>query len=203
MQNNFIVVDLDGTLISTNSFPLWIKFLIIRSLKDYNFCCFFKVAYFIFLRKVLRIEHADFKKRLMNLNIDDEYNIEFVNWLSRHLNGTVVKFLSEVKNPILLSTAAPSSYARHLNLIVDFEILSIHSTEVSESEYFENFSNGKVVKFRKFFKDSNVSLFLTDHFDDMPMMKISERVLLVEPSGLTLRKLQASSVSYSILGGCK
>src|SRR5690606_35383747 len=115
MQNNraIAIFDFDGTLVGINSFPVWILFILKKSILNARFDIFIKILFLIFRRKLIfGFSHLEFKERLVLLinglwasefadSIRNDKNIVAWACMERHLQGGDL---------VVISSAAPLDY---------------------------------------------------------------------------------------------
>ena len=117
-----------------------------------------------------------------------------------HLNTQVVLKLLELSNQVVvISTAAPERYARYLTRILPFKVNSIHASHIEEQELFDNVGENKLNSFHKMYSGQRIDVFFTDHYEDIPLLNISEYNYLVNPSHTSQRIIDEKEISYEIL----
>ena len=202
-REKIILVDLDGTLISCNSFPKWVVFLLLSSFRQLRWWVTVKVAFWLLWRKLGFISHQRFKRDLMRLTYPDFYDLAFAKTLLPYLNDAVVAAVQAEDAAVrVLSTAAPVNYAAHLVDLLGVDFQRLHSTQVHDGQLRENVGEHKVQSLRRDFPgDLDITLY-TDHRDDIPLMKISANVILVNPSKKCTAAIESCGIKYSkILSG--
>lgn len=205
-----VIVDLDGTLLSINTFHKYIIFSFMEAVKSNDLFTALKLIFFVFFRKLRIIKHDTMK--LCILNSTDSYMNEcriksFVSALLEKINNKVLELIKKYKKRnylICLSTAAPEIYVNELikefPQIFDF----ICSTPAPSREVLWR-ENVKQVKYNNtisLLNSRNVELnvLITDHFDDIPLLSVEKDLnILVNPSKQTCRKLNEQNIKYSIL----
>lgn len=198
-MRNIIVCDFDGTLLNRNSFPLWISFITKRAFLKMNWVLFIRLIWLLFLRKLLRFSHSFFKRKLIMLNVPQDYNEEFVISLKPYINQDLINILKETTCVMILSTAAPSSYAKYLKNIIPFAIDKEYFSYVEKGKLIENYGKEKVTNLLNDFGKDIDFIVYTDHYEDIPLITSSKQAYLVNPSTVTLNKLQELNVSYKLL----
>lgn len=115
-SNNIAVIDLDGTLLTVNSWHYFLRFLIKKALR-HNLLQASWLAMLALLRKAKIISHSTIKYRYMLAakRLLNDSDIEaFADDMSRYLNPDVVKLIADKRangSTILLATAAAGEYA--------------------------------------------------------------------------------------------
>lgn len=199
-MRKIIVCDFDGTLITKNSFPLWIRFLLDESIKKQEVVLFIKLLLLLIKRKVFRKTHADFKKALLLLKFSDEYNERFVDTLKKYLNKELISILNKQSDAsIVISTAAPIAYAKHLQKILPFNVENIFYSEVVNGSLIENYSNYKVKNLVDYYGNGFAFSAYSDHYEDAPLLLFAKHAFLVQPSQETLDVLNKLKFKYKII----
>lgn len=194
-MRKIIVTDLDGTLISINSFPLWIRFLIKKAICNINLTLLFNLLILLFKRKVLKETHAKFKRQLMQLKYPQSYDHNFAVQLLCYINEDVVTELFNFQNAcIVISTAAPKNYAEALVSVLPFKVDKLHCSKITNGKIYENFAHNKVISFKNDFNNQVIDLFLTDHIEDLPMILHSEEIILVNPKQETIDQVTLNNL---------
>lgn len=184
-----VVFDFDGTLIRVNSFPKWVKFLLLKKLKNFEFLGFLQLSYFIFLRKILnKISHDDFKQKLILHYSDSKLCAEFAEKLTHELNQNVFEILKKhVQNNdlIAISSAAPEVYLHAFFDIIMDEKLWIVGSQIHENKLIINHKDSKIhnLEIHNFInKNENFDCLYTDSLDDSSLANRAEKIILVNPN---------------------
>lgn len=184
-----VIVDFDETLIRVNSFTQWVLFLWLYSIKRCNFNTFFSVSKFIFYRKVIkRDNHQAFKKRIIQLELPEDYYTNFSKRISKSINLEVVHLihkLLENEHKIAISSAAPENYLKPFisNYFYGKDILVIGST-IENNMLNDNFGENKMNNLirKSFLKTYEAfEILFTDSYHDLPLAKLADKVYLVKP----------------------
>ena len=175
-------LDLDGTLVRCNSFPLWVKHVFISLIKDIEVYKAMLILAYYSMRLTRLVNHAAFKRRLISLDIPNSYNYSFSKLLiGRYVNRPLLNHLaSSQPAKVYITTAAPHCYAQYIPEFLDFPVQAVIATQWINGEFFENFGDKKVVSFKRL-NEGRCDLFCTDHYEDLPMMMWSKEVILVSP----------------------
>lgn len=203
-----VVVDLDGTLFSTNTFEHYILFVIKESLKQFDVWTVIYVTILVVLRKLRLIStHERMKYIILKQSAryaNQERMRKLVGTLVKFENECVVKKMQELKEKgyvLLLSTAAPKPYAEIISSDYGFDYFC--ATEIPEGkEWRENVNKQKkknTIELINSF-DGKLSVLITDHYDDIPLLcEPKECNYLVNPSEKTKDYLEENCVSYTFL----
>jgi phosphoserine phosphatase len=103
----------------------------------------------------------------------------------------------------ILATAAPSCYS---NLIAKNEGFDLClGTDFPSSKFDKDFENVKEVKRNNVFsylKDlaiDEVDTFITDHIDDLPLLMLAKKNIVVDPNENMLAQLKQNSISFDVI----
>ena len=103
----------------------------------------------------------------------------------------------------ILATAAPFCYA---NIVAKNEGFTIClATNFSEETFNQNFENSKNVKkervlqYLKSIHINQIDTFITDHIDDLPLIKIAKHNIIVNPNEKLKAILKQNSISFKIV----
>ncbi len=198
-----LIVDLDGTLYSINTFHYFIKYLVRFSIVTINILLLLRLVKAMILRVLGVIEHSKMKfiilKAIQN-NQKINYNA-FVDSIVNYKNQ-----LPQLENSSfdikVLATAAPSCYATIIAKNEGFT--SCLATNFTETSYHQNFENVREVKKQNvlgYLKTKgvlDVHTIITDHYDDLPLIKISKQVILVNPNKETQNILLENQIFFNI-----
>ena len=205
MQSNnktLVIVDLDGTLYSINTFEAWILFYLKDSVKAGRWRVAGSLIWFGVLRKLRLISHEMLKRKVIALSADIDKKIlnGFVDHLQQYRNKSVVDaFLSIFADFLVLATAAPDFYASELVKDLGFDRCITTRSELS-NQWCECRGQEKLrrtaeaIELRQF----KQIIFFTDHDEDLPLMRESTLVMLVKPKKNTLHKILNESFEYQI-----
>lgn len=201
-MNQIICIDFDGTLIRGNSFPLWIKFVLKKSIRSGRFILFFYLGFILFLRKILGyLDHVSFKAKVDSINYPSSWAEEFCGDLfKQQLASEVMDKIHSLKaSNFIVTTAAPACYAEAIPRWFLFDQVSptILSSHFRGDYYYDNYRKNKAA-LTLGIVDSNYILF-TDHIDDFSLAEQADQVFLCNPSNSCLKSYQNSSVQFVLL----
>lgn len=201
-----VVFDFDKTLVNTNTFPFWIGFVLMFSWVRFEFKR--EVLKLLFQRKISKnLSHHEFKKQLIQVQLDDVYYSIFAKIMVRFSNKKSTQALMQLYNqgyPIAISSAAPENYLNAcIQEIFPNKSLVVIGAHVHSNEFTSNYKNEKYANLiKKDFISPNDKLayFFTDSLDDFHLAQFSEKVILVNPDQKTVQKfLNESKSEVSIL----
>ena len=206
MQSNnrtLVIVDLDGTLYSINTFEAWIFFYLKDSFKSGRWRIASLLIWFSVLRKLRLISHAMLKREVIKLSFDVHESVldSFVGLLKPYQNKYVIAALKAIDaGTNVLATAAPDFYASKLSGNTDFQ-MKVMTSSLIDSGWADcrGFEKIKQITQHVDLGEFDEIIFFTDHFDDIPLMKVSSRVVLVSPSSTTMRLVELEGLVYSVL----
>ena len=163
-----IVCDLDGTLVNTNTFNHFTLFLMRHPSMT------LPVIWITLRRKLRLISHSRAKQDLLHLSAR---KLDLVNGEKKE--GKLV----------LLATAAPQVYADTI-----CELTGMDGCVATPTDGEENRNEEKVRRVKEWLlaNDSTLGAVITDHWDDLPLMRFAASVKcpiwLVKPSDDTLMR---------------
>lgn len=209
-MNKAIVIDLDGTLLKTNTFISFLFFICCQALKRGDVICIGRLFVMVFLRKVRLISsHEIFKKHvlLISRRYLDGYRMEKMTLkLCRYENKNVTSILKKFKAmgySTVLSSAAPSVYAEVIGRIYHFDFVC--ATELPyDKNWRENVNDQKKKNTLALLKKNSLILnvFVTDHYDDLPLLLIDkDENYVVNPTEKTKRIIEENHVKCIYIYG--
>lgn len=200
-----VVVDLDGTLIDANSFHVWITFSAQRLLFRGSLLRLTKMVFWVGLRYARIVPHQTMKKYV--LRVTSDFTLDTLDLFAKKLKSKINdKTLLEIKPllesdeyRVILATAAPIHYAERLARLIGITEVIGTNVNTEDPEWFEAIRENKLKALKEAIGDDlfqRVALLLTDHHDDLPLIEISDRVILVKPSDTTISILKEKNVDY-------
>ena len=203
-----VVIDLDGTLFSTNTFEHYILFVIKEALKRFDVWTAFYVACLVALRKIRLIStHERMKYKILKRSACYSTQIRMrslVDSLKKFENVDVLKMMQKYKEQgyvLLLSTAAPQPYAGIISSDYGFDYFC--ATEMPERIGWRENVNQQKKKNTIELLDSfggQLSVLITDHYDDIPLLCVPKECnYLVSPTEKSRTILDDNKVSYTLL----
>lgn len=202
-----IIVDLDGTLISTNSFKQYIVFAYQEAIKACRFDIAINLMINVASRKLRIKSHSEMKRRILlstNDFMSQKSRIErLVEKLISKSNPHVVAMIQQCKAEGLfacLATAAPISYAQ--SIANQFGIDDCCATSIDINvDWVENVGNIKFKSVEDCCNSHNASpaIVITDHHDDLPLLLFNKgENILIAPSHKTIEILTNHNIKFSI-----
>lgn len=195
-QPPVVICDLDGTLLSVNSFPVWVRYLIYGHFGELATLERLKIAFatikVMFERKLLKKDHAVTKAQLQQLweraTSKDTDGIG-PEWLLSDLAATTRPNLSKLLQMItanrfsaVLATAAAAEYAVPLGQKLGFKhILATPKLNAANAAALHNVGAVKRDCTLAFLQaqgwDTQPRIFLTDHEEDLPLIAVCDKIL--------------------------
>lgn len=186
-----IVVDLDGTLLKTNTFIQYIKFVCKEMLKCGDVFRAGWICLLVFFRKIRIISsHEELKKRILIISkqyTDEERMERLADKLYPFENKMVVSLLGNYSNLgylTVLSSAAPGVYANIIGRRYHFEFVC--STEMpNHDDWHENVNEQKKKNTISLLEKNSLKLavMITDHYDDLPLLLLDKEAnVIINPT---------------------
>ncbi|NOY47172.1 MAG: haloacid dehalogenase-like hydrolase [Chlorobi bacterium] len=204
MKKKALVVDLDGTLFSINTFHYFIKYLIRFCLRNIDMILLIKISVIVISRGLKIISHSKMKYLILmriryKILIDYQEFVGSISFAKRDL----LLLKKRSFDITILATAAPSCYAKIIAKNECFDLCL--GTEFPITNFNTEYENSKEVKkmnvMNYLMKDDiyEIDTFITDHLDDIPLMKLSRRNIIVNPNRYTKKELKRHNISFEVL----
>ena len=198
-NDNIAIYDLDGTLISFNSFKYWLLYSFVFSLFffriDYNWLIFRGVLQRIFGK----IDRVIFKEKIVNFHEQNKIfakrcNASFSSFLKRKTKNNLLN----KQKKILLATAAPDCYVKYY--VIKMKCFENYSASYIENGVLkENIGERKLQSVTQLLENKiHQAVLYTDHFDDIPLAQQVSQVFLVCPTNKTKKEYEWAKIPYSI-----
>lgn len=204
MRHKVLVVDLDGTLYSINTFHHFLKFLLIHCIKNFELFLLVKIVTIIKFRIARLISHSKMKYYILSY-IKDKQNInysEFAHKISKYKN-TIPEVSNSNYDTKILATAAPLCYAEIISRENNFHFCSATDFPKADFHNFsENIRETKKINVMHILKRNNcteIDTFITDHIDDLPLMKISNKNIIINSNKELESQLISNSIEFETL----
>jgi phosphoserine phosphatase len=191
MKSRVVVVDLDQCLCSINTFRAWLFFSFLYLLFSVRWLSALKFTGFVVSRIFRRSDRVQMKRNILLVTeeLPDHFIHLFCSILRLFTNDDVVAVMQQYQAkdlPVILCTAAPSCYVQTYSNMFNFtKVFATHS--VFEEGWSENSGNEKLLSIQRYFAEGVVlECVITDHYDDLPLLREARRRILVRPTKLTL-----------------
>lgn len=186
------VFDLDGTLLSCNSFPLWAMHMLRGRVphrgRARQAATSLAVARLLLRRKLGRLRHAALKQRLQAIwqhataGDAGTHAERLGHSLERYLRPNMAEMLRQVRAgevDAVLATAAAGEYAHALGRRLGFDAV------LASDDGSDNLGEEKSRRVLAFLAERNWSarprIVFTDHLDDLPLMRACDAVCWFGP----------------------
>ena len=201
MERKVLVVDLDETLYSINTFHYFIKFILFQALKQFNIALFGFISYVCFLRVFKKLSHSKLKflilKRIENENINYFKFVQQIQNKRRDLPIDVNNYHLKI-----LATGAPYNYARLIAENEGFDVCIGTTYPTKLEQPVENYENIKEVKranvlcyLKKVDLENCIDTFITDHLDDLPLIEIATKNIIINADKKMKAKLNSEGIN--------
>ncbi len=182
-----IIIDLDGTLLRTNTFSDYILYSCCQSLRSCRLDLVFLLLSLSLFRKLRIITHARMKYLILrHTTTFMQAHNRLQSFVTRELtyeNPTVVAHLRHyysLSYVTVLATAAPSLYAQMIASHYHFDhCLATPSATAPYSQWRENKKQEKLHNVQKTLitAQAEISVVITDHSDDQPLLEANREGL--------------------------
>lgn len=216
MQNNnvVLVLDLDGTIISINSFKVWYLTLLVYL---FFFLRWKKLAVLVELsvkRVMKKVSRSDIKSYMLTISMQGRLfplltsrTVSFVCsfFVRKELTERVKGLIQHNKSAfnvsaVIIASAAPSLYLECIAAGLPYDVNSVIGSGFIAGDYFECFSGKKLERVNQEVSSLGRSdyMFFTDHHEDIPTARGALRTFLVSPSADTVNEFERHGVSFEI-----
>ncbi len=181
-----LIIDLDETLLSINSFRIWALYFLIKKFAKLNLrkrgILWLKAAKIFAERKVMGKDHSQTKAALQKLwvEVDDAGALEnMLGELEKKIRANMRGVMSAIASgeiDAVLATAAASQYADPFAERIGF--VHVLSTGLGEKENRGEEKSRQIEQFlQKHGWENRKKIFFTDHLEDMPFMKKCDKLM--------------------------
>lgn len=188
-----VVVDLDGTLFPGNTLREYTLYALRHSPNR------LEIAFWVALRRAKLVSHRRMKWHILKASADLDCR-EFVESVYKNLSQPVQKLLATFRGAeVVIATAAPERYSLPLAKKLGCRCIATPDAE-RYSEYVEN--RGEVKLRRVLDLNLPIRAVVTDHHDDLPLLKLEgvERYL-VSPSPETRKRVGEMGIECEVICG--
>ena len=207
-----LVIDLDGTLLQTNTFRDYLRFCGRCAVPAFRWDLALSIALWVTLRKVRLITHSTMKRHLMQRTarfmqqkgrLDDFAEEELLRG-NPHVQAVMERYRNR-GYLLVLATAAPALYAKALadDYRLDACLGTPLPSEVVIGEWHENVGEEKAQTLQRFLQqhDAHMEALITDHHDDLPLLRLNAQGTnyLAQPSEQTVALLRKEEIEYEII----
>lgn len=190
-----VVVDLDGTFVRCNTLHLFLRTAFVFHLLKGRPQNSIRIAV-QYLKRAFRLtSHLQFKTAALTAaGRDKDLLKKFYLKVQSKINLPLSDTLKSETEPVVMATAAPGFYA---DLIWPGDLLA--SEWLSDGTLHELRGEEKlkaVLEHAKTYSNTEIAKVYTDHYDDLPLMKIAGETILVNPSRKTIERVQNAGISF-------
>ncbi len=206
LSDTILIFDLDGTILSINSFPVWAWYMLKGGSTSLTMSTRIKIAFrtacIMFKRKVCRRSHFATKQALQKLWIQSQANADTLNnALLKHIRPELAGLLQLVRSgqvKAILATSAAACYAVELGQKLGFTYIT--ATHLGG---LENRSEEKLDSVMRLIESNGWSDFkrilLTDHPEDLPLIKQCQQTIWFgDNAGLEVVRLETPGTNIEI-----
>lgn len=207
-----LIIDLDGTLLQTNTFRDYLIFCGRCALHFFRWDISFLIFFWVMFRKLRLITHSTMKRHLMQRTVlfmqrksrMDDFVEEELLLVNQRVKAEVERFRNR-GHLLVLATAAPSFYAKAIadDLRLDACLATLLPSEVVIGEWHENVGETKVQSLQHFLQqhEAHIAAIITDHQDDIPLLRFHSAGpnLLVSPSSDFLRMAEKENICFETI----
>lgn len=194
-MNELSVIDLDGTYVRCNTLHVYIRCGIRRMCARFRLLPLVKTLSLLVMRRCGLIDHATMKFGVSELIDSDDAVLrdDFVGRVSSEINVELSDRLAAGNTQVFLATAALDVYVPWIwngNYVATKTFGNPAKTECKGEEKLsrvEEYMDGKGLTLREFY---------TDHIDDLPLIKKSPKVVLVNADESTKRSIRDMGISF-------
>ena len=176
-----LAIDLDGTLLSTNTFRDYLSYCGSAALHNFQFDICFSILWWVVLRKLRLVSHSRMKQALLDRTaafMTQKSRLDhFVEKEMTYLNVPVQRLMEPYRNRghlLVLATAAPAFYAHAIAEFLNMDLCcgTLLPSEVVIGEWKENVGQHKVEALQRLLQvhKAELDVVITDHSDDLPLL---------------------------------
>lgn len=172
-KNSIFIIDLDGTLLECNSFPIFAKHCL--------FAFGWLAAWILFERKILRKPHAKTKEKLQKLWLEKAIDSDLeklIAALQQKIRPEFAVILEGIKNgkiDAIIATSAAAVYAIPLANRLGFQYVIASEIGKPENRAEEKAKNVLELIEKQGWQTRN-KVVCTDHIEDLPLMHKSDEI---------------------------
>ncbi len=198
-----LAIDLDGTLLSTNTFRDYLSYCGSAALHNFQFGICFSILWWVMLRKLRFVSHSRMKQALLDRTaafIRQKSRLDhFAEQEVTHLNVPVQRAVEPYRirgHLPVLATAAPAFYAHAIAEFLNMDLCcgTLLPSEVVIGEWKENVGQHKVEALQRLLQvhKAELDVVITDHSDDLPLLNsnTSGRNIVVGASPASLAAIE-------------
>ena len=179
-----LAIDLDGTLLNTNTFRDYLSYCGSAALHNFQFGICFSILWWVALRKLRFVSHSRMKQVLLDRTaafMTQKSRLDhFVEKEMTYLNVQVQQIMEPYRNRghlLVLATAAPAFYAHPIAEFLNLDLCcgTLLPSEVVIGQWQENVGQQKVEALKRLLQvhKAELDVVITDHSDDLPLLNFN------------------------------
>ena len=179
-----LAIDLDGTLLNTNTFRDYLSYCGSAALHNFQFGICFSILWWVALRKLRFVSHSRMKQALLDRTaafMTQKSRLDhFVEKEMTYLNVQVQQIMEPYRNRghlLVLATAAPAFYAHPIAEFLNLDLCcgTLLPSEVVIGQWQENVGQQKVEALKRLLQvhKAELDVVITDHSDDLPLLNFN------------------------------
>lgn len=176
-----LAIDLDGTLVNTNTFRDYLSFCGSAALHSFKFGICLAILWWVMLRKLRLVSHSRMKEVLLDKTasfMTKKGRLDvFVEKEMTYLNTKVQQIMEPYRNRgylLVLATAAPAFYAHAIAEFLNMDLCcgTLLPSEVVIGQWKECVGENKVDALKRLLQvhKAELDVVITDHDDDLPLL---------------------------------
>lgn len=205
-SERLVVFDLDGTLISVNSFRLWLERLPRLALRHPTLIVPLLRA--VTQRALGQTDRVAMKRAVIQAStrLPPRVHAAFAQDLHRLIRPALApdlrRYLDDPSFRVYLSTAAPEYYVLPLARLLDIQHVSATRNDTG-SGWTENFGEHKVSALEQLegLPLPELHTVYSDDHHDLPLMHLARKVVLVNPTQVSVDRIRANGITISTILG--
>ncbi len=185
LKGPVLACDLDGTLVSVNTFPRFVLFSLWRLLLERRWRAWFRLLHALLRRKLLGVPHAVLKEVVHDVSLllaHDAVRCWAEGLLARHGRPAVVRLIREWEGGTVLCTAAPQPYAVHFGELLGIDL--VQGSARHAGVFAENVAAAKAARLQGSLSSPLDCAVTDDSTIDGPLLALARRRLVVGPAGV-------------------
>ena len=203
-----VVIDLDRTLLTINTFKCYILFVSKLACRKGRLDIAFALTFWVGLRKCRLTTHEKMKLHILKHSahfMNRKRLNDFVDSILLFRNEKVYKCALTYRKQgffLCLSTAAPFSYASLIAERLSFDSVCATPMPSQVQDWRENVREIKCKNTLKQLEEHHLTLeiLMTDHYDDISLLKENKgENILINPSDKTLCMINQHHIIYTLL----
>ncbi|MBO4753695.1 MAG: haloacid dehalogenase-like hydrolase [Bacteroidales bacterium] len=203
-----LAIDLDGTLLSTNTFRDYLSYCGSAAFHNFKFGICLRIFWWVMLRKLRLVSHSRMKEALLDSTaafMTQKSRLDhFVEKEMTYLNTRVQRIMEPYRNRghlLVLATAAPAFYAHPIAEFLNMDLCcgTLLPSEVVIGQWHECVGHHKVEALQRLLQvhKAEIDVVITDHSDDLPLLNYNStgRNIVVGADSKTLATIQKGCTS--------